>query len=190
MHGLIFWALIMAFPGSELKFASRAKHRVLTVDFLRPQVGYKSDSMIALEENAERSAHKISEDGGVVENAHKNVVADSHLDVASLTMPEPTYYTLVELDKAPVISQNIDTNPPDLLKYPQGGQLTVRLWIDEEGSVVKAELVTSQLPPQFSESALESFLHAKFSPGIKTNLPVRSVAKIVVRYAPVGRVGD
>lgn len=170
-----------------MEFAPRAKHRVLTVDFLRPQVGYKSDSTIALEENAERSAHQVSEDGGVVENTHKNVVAESHLDDASLTMPELTYYTLDELDKAPVISQNIDTNPPELLKYPQGGQLMVRLWIDEEGSVVKAELVTSQLPSQFSESALESFLHAKFSPGIKTNLPVRSVVKIVVRYAPVSQ---
>lgn len=165
----------------------RTKNPVLTVDLLKPQVGYKSDSGVTSEENAERSTYQVSKDGGGIEDVRKNAVAESRLDGESPTMPEPKYYTLAELDQAPVILQNINTNPPELLKYPQGGQLTVRLWIDEGGNVVKAELVTSQLPSQFSESALESFLHAKFSAGIKANLPVRSVANVVVRYASINR---
>ncbi len=107
-----------------------------------------------------------------------------------LDVPEPLYYTIKELEHAPVILKNVDNDPPELLQFIQGGELTIQIWIDENGDVVNTEIVKSNLPEEFNKSAITNFSAAKFSPGIKNNIPVKTVAKITVRYAPKERNKD
>lgn len=95
------------------------------------------------------------------------------------------FFTLAELDRRPVVVQDIADNPPDLLEYPQGGEVVLRLWIDNTGKVVNAEPLASGLPQAFVDSARASFLKAVFAPGRKLDNAVCSVMDVAIRYAPV-----
>lgn len=188
VHGLIFWKLIITFP--EARTLLTEKSSALIVDIVTPKVGLQSYNVILPDENAERTTSQIAEYSSKFANQNENLLVDNTLDDVSVSIPEPKYYPLAELDHAPVILENINTNPPELLNHPEGGQLIIRLWLDEEGGVVEAELVKSQLPKEFVESSLKSFRQTKFSPGLKANLPVRSVVNIVVNYSATSQGSD
>lgn len=113
------------------------------------------------------------------------LAANENLHAISPVFAATKYYAFKELDHMPAVLENINADPPDLLEYPQGGSLTIQLWVDEAGSVIKAEVVESDLPAQFSENATKAFLQVKFSPGLKDKLAVRAMAKVVVHYAPL-----
>lgn len=201
VHGLILWALILSFPKSGSTSMLEAKRsRQLTVKLLKSQLENKAENALTIKDSEVVSVNDISsnalyqtlvEEIQIEVDTQEYIAADRDLDTISPpAIPEPVYYSLAELDKAPVISEDIDANPPGLLKYQQGGELTVSLWIDEEGNVVKTELVKSELPVEFSDNALASFMRAKFSPGMKSDIPVRSFAKIVVRYEPIMSIAN
>lgn len=103
-----------------------------------------------------------------------------------LPVPEPKYYALKELDSKPVMIGIIETRPPELESYHQGGEIKIQIWIDEEGNVVKSEVLNSDLPQAFIDYTIASFSQAKFEAGIKEGVPVRSVAKVVVQYVATG----
>lgn len=116
-----------------------------------------------------------------------SVVKPNHdLTTLSLAVPEPTYYGFNELDQIPTVLENIEGDPAELVDYPQGGTLKIQLWLDEFGSVVNADVVETDLPTEFSKVAAQAFLKVKFSPGLKNNVPVRSMTKIIVHYAALG----
>lgn len=112
-----------------------------------------------------------------------NIQDSNNHEPSWFPIPEPKYYSLKELEHIPSILKNVNSDPPELLQFSQGGELTVRIWIDEIGNVVNTEIVKSNLPEEFNKSALKNFADAKFSPGIKNNLPVKTIAYITVRYA-------
>lgn len=92
------------------------------------------------------------------------------------------FYSLKEIDHPPQIIKDIETDPPELTHFPQGGRLACRLWLDEKGNVIEVSIIESQLPKEFAEYALNSFRLAKFTPGIKNASPVKTVFKVVVNY--------
>lgn len=165
--------------------------QVLTVD-LQSKPKDNLSSPVAFESKTERHllSESLSNNGNAKINKKSLQVSQADLSDKLQVLPDPPYYTLAELDQVPNILEDVSTNPPELLGYTQVGELTIRLWIDEKGVVVKTEIVKSELPEAFDKSALNRFLNAKFSPGIKANLPVRSVAKVVVRYAPISHSTD
>ena len=114
-------------------------------------------------------------------------VADNMLsstDKVLSTALATRYFTVAELDQHPAITQDIPDNPPELLGHSQGGEIVLRLWIDETGKVVKVDTISSNLPQAFIDSAHASFLQAVFSPGRKLGDAVASVMDVVVSYAP------
>ncbi|HYN53844.1 MAG TPA: energy transducer TonB [Methylotenera sp.] len=178
IHGFVFWMLMISFPESASKSSLSHQSQALTVNLFKPKLSSEPNSTTASEKNSEEYIYPME-----VSNDLKNTTDNEINSVnTSLNFPEPKYYTITELDESPAILENINLNPPELVNYPQGGKLTVRLWIDIDGSVVKVELVKSELPEEFVKSALASFLETKFSPGLKANAAVRSVVKIVVQY--------
>lgn len=192
---LIHVLILFGLSGKDSQLSSSllqpVSQRVLTVD-LQSKPKDNLPSPVAFESKTER--HLLSEPLSSNDNTkiNKKSLQVSQADSSDKLqiLPAPPYYTLAELDQAPSILENVSTNPPELLAYPQVGELTIRLWIDEKGVVVKTEIVKSELPEAFDKSALKRFLDAKFSPGIKANLPVRSVAKVVVRYDSMGHSAD
>lgn len=94
------------------------------------------------------------------------------------------YYLLSELDQLPETQTDIDIESLNLLKFAQGGKLELRLWVNEQGQVVNVEVIKSEMPYAFVESAIKLFLQAQFSAGRVNNNPVKFVSKVVIRYEP------
>ncbi|MFZ3016982.1 MAG: hypothetical protein WA056_00835 [Gallionella sp.] len=94
------------------------------------------------------------------------------------------YFSPNELDERPFIIQDIPSDPPELQNLPQGGKLALRLWINEDGKVIRAEPVSSELPQAFIDSARSGFLNARFAPGRIHGNAVASVMDVVLLYAP------
>ena len=94
------------------------------------------------------------------------------------------YYSLSELDQLPESQKDIDIESLNLLKFAQGGKLELRLWVNEQGQVVNVEVIKSEMPSAFVESATKLFLQAQFSVGRVNNNPVKFVSKVVIRYEP------
>lgn len=94
------------------------------------------------------------------------------------------YFSLDELDERPIVIQDIPEDPPELRDLPQGGKLILRLWINEEGKVVNAEPVSSELPKAFIDSARNGFLMSRFAPGRIHGNAVGTVMDVVLNYAP------
>ncbi|HZW24213.1 MAG TPA: hypothetical protein VFF26_01905 [Gallionella sp.] len=94
------------------------------------------------------------------------------------------YFGLAELDERPFVIQDIPGDPPELQDFPQGGKLILRLWINEEGKVINAEPVSSELPKAFIDSARNGFLISRFAPGRIRGNAVGTVMDIVLNYAP------
>ena len=176
-HVLIIGLLTLIYPETILKTTSLAKNNILTIDFLKPDVEYKDVTILSSQNDITQNIHE--------DEFKKSVTEINGVNQSAALIPQPKYYTLAELDQKPTIVKNIDTNPSELRQYSTGGYVKVRLWIDEQGNVVNAELVDSDLPEQFSKYSLQSFLSAKFTPGIKSDLPVRSVAKVVVQFSAI-----
>ena len=94
------------------------------------------------------------------------------------------YYSLGELDQLPETQTDIDIESLNLLKFAQGGKLELRLWVNEQGQVVNVEVIKSEMPSAFVESAIKLFLQAQFSAGRVNNNPVKFVSKVVIHYEP------
>lgn len=106
-------------------------------------------------------------------------------DLTFLPLDEPRYYTFQELDSKPLVLKDIDTNPNELSKHLEGGNLTLQLWVDETGNVIRVKVLQTDLPVEFSNDATLNFLKLKFSPGLKNSQHVRSTVKITVKYNPI-----
>jgi TonB family protein len=109
---------------------------------------------------------------------------DDKLDLLNIPETEPKYYLVSELDDIPVILQEIDINPQELADYPEGGMVTVEIWLDEYGSVTQVELLHSDLPSAFSATVVKAFSSANFTPSFKNGVAVRARAKLVVNFSP------
>ncbi len=93
------------------------------------------------------------------------------------------YFSTPELDVIPEIRRDIDLYPQELHNFiHDGGKAVLRLWIDENGSVVKVEPVSSDLPPIFIEAAARAFMQADFRPGRKNGFAVKSKVDTALFY--------
>ncbi len=72
----------------------------------------------------------------------------------------------------------------------RGGVVTLHLVISDEGVVESVEVVASSPPGLFDAAAVAAFGHARFSPGLKSGVPVRSEVQYEVSFAPIGRGGE
>ena len=121
----------------------------------------------------------------VVEPDTKSDYQDDSISGSKLkSILNEKYYSLSELDKLPETQTDIDIESLSLLKFAQGGKLELRLWVNEQGQVVNVEVIKSEMPSAFVESATKLFLQAQFSVGRVNNNPVKFVSKVVIRYEP------
>lgn len=190
VHAFVFFLTF-----SKATVPTSNKSRAFIVDFmqLQPQGEVTTLTSPAVDNVVQNNVNKTDV---VEETAAKasdldpqptNIKASDNLTSLPLAVTEPTYYAFNELDGIPTVLENIEANPPELLDYPQSGTLKIQLWVDETGSVLRAEVLESDLPAQFTENAKMAFLKVKFSPGLKNNVPVRSMTKIVMHYTPLDK---
>jgi protein TonB len=93
------------------------------------------------------------------------------------------------LDRGPQPLDAIEPEVPEIAG-PLGGLVTLRLVISDRGIVESIEVVRSSPAGLFDAAAIAAFGQARFSPGLKAGLPVRSEVTYEVSFAPVGRGTD
>ena len=72
----------------------------------------------------------------------------------------------------------------------RGGSVTLRLVISATGVVEDIAVVRAVPPGVFDDAALAAFGHARFAPGMRGGVAVRSEVVYEVEFAPQGRGTD
>jgi protein TonB len=102
----------------------------------------------------------------------------------SLGPPEPVYYRPAELDVRPRLTTRVDPVYPQLAP-PDGGYVVLRLLIGEDGWVEKALVVVADPVGYFEEAASEAFAKARFVPGRRGGIAVKSQLWIELKFNPL-----
>ena len=90
------------------------------------------------------------------------------------------YYRTRELDVVPGIKTRTDPEFPDMARV--SGKVLIRLFIDERGTVEHVAILRADPPGVFEASARRAFLAARFTPGMKAGVPVKSQLTLQVDY--------
>jgi len=90
------------------------------------------------------------------------------------------YYRSRELDVVPGIRTRVHPEYPHMAHV--SGKVTIRLYIDEHGTVEHVGILRAEPPGHFEASAQRAFLAARFTPGMKGGVPVKSQLTLQVDY--------
>lgn len=91
------------------------------------------------------------------------------------------YYRSRELDVVPGIRTRVHPEYPHMAHV--SGKVTIRLYIDEHGTVEHVGILRAEPPGHFEASARRAFLAARFTPGMKGGVPVKSQLTLQVDYS-------
>ena len=101
----------------------------------------------------------------------------------------PGYYKAGELDQSPKPLEDITPDYPESVAATRG-HLVLELFINEQGVVDRVDIVSATPPVIFDDSARSAFLKAKFEPGRRLGMPIKSRMKIEVDFRPADRGGQ
>ena len=96
-------------------------------------------------------------------------------------IPAPRYLSVDELDERPQIRSHVEPAFPPDANAP-AGRVVLRLLIDESGAVNKAIVLEAEPPGPFEAAAVEAFSPARFSPGRKSGVAVKSAITLELRF--------
>lgn len=94
-----------------------------------------------------------------------------------------TYYPAKAISRMPEAISNFEPHLPASEDNGTGGKLSVRLWINESGSLDRLSVLSSELPETFENAALAAFKQMRFRPGEIEGMPVKVWLDIVIEYA-------
>lgn len=96
-------------------------------------------------------------------------------------IPLPRYLPATELDVRPQIRTPVEPAfPPEA--NATSGRVVLRLLINETGAVDQAIVIAADPPGPFGEAAMEAFAPARFTPGRKDGLAVKSALTLELRF--------
>jgi TonB family protein len=107
---------------------------------------------------------------------------ESEVEPGAGILAAPFYYPASQLDERPRIMADVDP------EFPRGaqasaGRVVLRLYIGEHGEVERVAVVEPEPPDAFGKSALDAFAAARFTPGVRNGVPVRSLMTIEVLFS-------
>jgi TonB family protein len=105
----------------------------------------------------------------------------THASPASGVPRAPRYFRAHELDRRPQILSHVEPHFPALALVPTG-RVVLRLYVDEEGSVETVAAESADRTGAFEAAAREACAAARFLPGIKGGVPVKSVVRLEVLF--------
>lgn len=100
----------------------------------------------------------------------------------------PIYVPAEQLDERPQIRTHVEPAFPLDANAPEG-RVVLRLLIAESGIVDKAEVLDADPPGPFGVAAVEAFAPARFSPGRKHGVAVKSALTLELRFGEAPRAG-
>lgn len=95
-------------------------------------------------------------------------------------LPQPYYYRRSELTAPPHILSDPGLDDPQRFPTTSPGQLEIRVFLDENGHVDEVAILSSTLPDDWTNLAVEAFRTARFAPGRLGNAAVRTQIRIMV----------
>ena len=116
---------------------------------------------------------------------------DAALDASSdaipqegwLSLPDAYYFSARDLDIRPAPRMRIAPLYPAHLAAQQArGYVILRLLINEDGLVDRAEVVRSEPPGVFDDAAVAEFSAGRFTAGVRNGRPVKSEMYYEVRF--------
>lgn len=100
----------------------------------------------------------------------------------------PRYLPVDELDERPQIRSHVEPAFPLDANAP-AGRVVLRLLIGETGAVDKALVVKADPPGPFEAAAIEAFMPARFSPGRKRGVAVKSALTLELKFGEAPSAG-
>ncbi|HEV8645721.1 MAG TPA: TonB family protein [Burkholderiales bacterium] len=95
------------------------------------------------------------------------------------------YYSSREVDEpAKAVGDALLVYPHEALQLRVSGEVKLRLFIDEFGSLVRSEVVSADPPGIFEEAALQALNGMRFSPARKGEQTVRSQRTVQITFDP------
>lgn len=104
-------------------------------------------------------------------------------------VPALAYLPAEQLDVRPQIRSHVEPAFPLDANAPVG-RVVLRLLIAESGAVDKAVVVEADPPGPFELAATEAFAPARFSPGRKDGVPVKSALTLELRFGEAPQAGS
>ena len=101
--------------------------------------------------------------------------------------PFPAYYTAKALSRMPEAIGQFDVQPPAGGDERITGKLSLRLWIDEAGTLERLKILASELPKAYEDAAVAAFGRLRFTPGEINGVAVRTSLDVVIEYADFGQ---
>lgn len=100
--------------------------------------------------------------------------------------PAPAYLAAGRLDPGPRPLEEIEPAYPEEAKL-QEGSVVLRLLINEAGRIDDVAVVRAYPQGLFEKAALDAFGSARFSPGMRFGVAVKSQLTIEVMFTPINR---
>jgi protein TonB len=101
--------------------------------------------------------------------------------VAAKGLPVPRYFAVEELDRRPLIQSHVEPHFPALALAPVG-RIVLRLYVGDDGRVEQIAVESSDPTGAFEAAARQAFGAARFLPGLKDGVAVRSLVRIEVLF--------
>lgn len=96
-------------------------------------------------------------------------------------LPGPRYLPVEELDRRPLIQTHVEPHFPALALAPTG-RVVLRLYVGEDGTVERIAVESGDPTGAFEAAARQAFGSARFLPGMKGGVAVRSLLRIEVLF--------
>jgi protein TonB len=97
---------------------------------------------------------------------------------------ETIHYLPSDLDVRPRLRTPIDPPYPRVAP-PDGGYLVLQLLISETGAVEKVNVAAADPEGFFEQTAIEAFAAARFAPGMRNGVAVKSQTWIELKFHPL-----
>ena len=95
------------------------------------------------------------------------------------------YYSSREVDEpAKAVGDALLVYPREALQLRVSGEVKLKLFIDEFGTLVRSEVVSADPPGIFEEAALQALTGMRFSPARKGEQAVRSQRSVQITFDP------
>jgi TonB family protein len=103
--------------------------------------------------------------------------------------PQSQYKRASELDARPAALGEIQPVPPPGSEA-KGGRVVARILINESGEADRVLVEASEPPGLFDASVVTAFGAARYRPGVKAGVPVKSQMRVEVRFEPQPKSGQ
>lgn len=148
------------------------------------------DATLVLQKPSELTVAEVTDTGGNVTDSPAEPRAKEEprppleraVGIGLLPIPAPTYYSTDQLTKRPQPMSAAELDTPEIRPILASGTIILKLWINELGDVIAADVEKTDLPEIFSAAAVAAFKRLRFIPGEINGRRVGTVMRIEITY--------